>query len=382
MRKKVMVSGCYDLLHSGHIRFLELAAEYGDLYVRIGTDENIRLLKGHAPKFNEAERLYIVGALKFVTEVKLSSGSGQLDFAPDLLTVKPDIFIVNEDGNSAEKRSLCTSLGIEYLVLPRTPKEGLPVRSSTAIKAGIADGKSCEVPYRLCIAGGWMDQPFISTYAPGSVVTVQIQPRADFMKRSGLATSTRKTLERLVKYHPEIDDKSELAKLLFGYENLPGTKYISGSQDAIGLTHPGVNRLDYDGGFWPVHVESCLDEDVCAWLEKHLRLVALHERPNNYDPLLNQNLTREGIQRLAMTGRMCYDAILRKDLATLGRSFTMTHDAWREILPFTTSPEIDAELNSYNHLCTGRITSGSGGGYIILATDKEIVGSFGVKVIR
>lgn len=378
MNKKVLVSGCFDLLHSGHIRFLEIASEYGDLYVRIGSDDNIFQLKGHKPKFNQEERLYILQSLKAVHDVHVSSGNGYLDFEPDIKLINPNVFIVNEDGDLPEKRELCNRLGVHYVVLKRDPKEGLPTRSSTSVKAEI----ELQVPYRLCLAGGWMDQPFISTHAPGSVVTIQIEARPDFMTRSGLATSTRKTLAKLQKYTSSIEDKIELAKLLFGYENPPGTKYISGSQDAIGLTHPGINRIDYDGRFWPTHVESCLEDSICDWLEQHLRLVPLHERPNNYDPLLNQNLTREGIQRLAMTGRMCYDAILRKDIKALGNSLTATHDAWREILPFTTNKEIDDDLNMYNSVCAGRTTSGSGGGYIIIATDQFIPNSFGVKILR
>ena len=299
------------------------------------------------PKFNEKERKYMVESIAFVKEARIASGSGYLDYEPDLVEIKPDIFVVNEDGDRPEKRRLCEKYGVEYLVLPRIPKDGLPVRSSTAVKAGT------ELPYRLCLAGGWMDQPFISAYASGSVVTVQIDASENFMDRSGMATSTRKTWERLMKYNPSVDDCLELSKILFGYENPPGKKYISGCQDAIGLTHPGINRLDFDGNFLLEHIESCLDDDICDWLQDHLVLVPLFERYMGYDPLLRQNITRAAVQRLGMTGRCCYEAILQKDLAGLGRSLTATHDAWRELLPLTTSSEIDAILDSYNEKCYG-----------------------------
>ena len=45
MSKKVFVSGCYDMLHSGHVAFFEEAASYGDLYVGIGSDKTIYELK-------------------------------------------------------------------------------------------------------------------------------------------------------------------------------------------------------------------------------------------------------------------------------------------------------------------------------------------------
>jgi cytidyltransferase-like protein len=57
-KKKVLVSGCYDLLHGGHIAFFKAASEYGKLYVSIGRDDNIFNLKGKKPYFSEQERLY------------------------------------------------------------------------------------------------------------------------------------------------------------------------------------------------------------------------------------------------------------------------------------------------------------------------------------
>ncbi len=374
--KKIMVSGCYDLLHAGHVTFFETAAQYGELYVCVGADDNIQLLKKNLPKFNEDERLYMVQALRFVHEARIASGSGYLDYESEMAEIRPDIFIVNEDGDRPEKRVLCEKYRVEYCVLPRIPKDGFPVRSSSALKT------ARELPYRLCLAGGWMDQPFISSYAPGSVVTVQIDAPDNLMTRGGLATSTRATWEKFTRYNPTVDDCLELAKILFGYENLPGEKYISGSQDAIGLTHPGVNRLDFEGGFWPEHIESCIDEKVCSWLSDHLVLIPLFERPSGYDPLLSQNISRAGVQRLGMTGRMCYDAILRKDIKNLGAAMTATHDAWRDLLPLTSSPEIDDALNGYNEKGYGRITSGAGGGYIILVTDQDIPEGFRISVCR
>lgn len=46
---KVFVSGCFDLMHSGHVFFFERAAAYGDLYVAIGSDKTIRELKNGNP---------------------------------------------------------------------------------------------------------------------------------------------------------------------------------------------------------------------------------------------------------------------------------------------------------------------------------------------
>ncbi|MBM3295953.1 MAG: adenylyltransferase/cytidyltransferase family protein, partial [Candidatus Aminicenantes bacterium] len=55
-KKKAIVTGCYDFFHSGHVRFFEEASAWGDLYVDVGSDANIRLLKGGGhPLFPEAE---------------------------------------------------------------------------------------------------------------------------------------------------------------------------------------------------------------------------------------------------------------------------------------------------------------------------------------
>ncbi len=132
---KVFVSGCFDMLHSGHIRFFEEAASYGDVYVSIGSDKTIQNLKNRTPFFNEKERKYMVESLKYVTEVFIGPADGMMDFEPLLDIVKPDIFFVNYDGDSEAKRSLVESRGIQYIVRSREPKQGLPERSTTAIRA-------------------------------------------------------------------------------------------------------------------------------------------------------------------------------------------------------------------------------------------------------
>jgi len=134
MKDKVFVSGCFDLLHSGHVRFLEEASQFGELYVCIGSDKTVRELKKRETINPEDERLYMIGALKFVKKVFIGSGSGMLDFEPELRKIKPTVFVVNEDGDKIEKRKLCEELGIKYYVLKRTPKEGLPARSTTALR--------------------------------------------------------------------------------------------------------------------------------------------------------------------------------------------------------------------------------------------------------
>ena len=80
MPKKAFVSGCFDLLHSGHIAFFQEAARYGDLYVAIGSDRTLFELKDRRPVNSEQERLYMIQSLAYVKKAFVSKGSGMLDF--------------------------------------------------------------------------------------------------------------------------------------------------------------------------------------------------------------------------------------------------------------------------------------------------------------
>ena len=134
-RKKVVVTGCYDWFHSGHVRFCEEVSAYGDLYVIVGHDENIRFLKGAGhPLLPQDERRYVVGSIRYVTQALVSTGMGWLDADPEIQRLKPDIYAVNEDGDKGGKREYCAQRGIQYLVLQRTPAPGLPRRTSTDLR--------------------------------------------------------------------------------------------------------------------------------------------------------------------------------------------------------------------------------------------------------
>ncbi|MCL4827732.1 MAG: adenylyltransferase/cytidyltransferase family protein [Caldilinea sp.] len=132
--KKVFVSGCFDMLHSGHVEFLQRAAEYGELTVALGSDRTVFELKGRPPINSEEERRFMLANVACVKQAVISRGSGYLDFEPELRELMPDVFVVNEDGNTPAKRKLCERLGIEYVVLQREPHPGLTPRSTTALR--------------------------------------------------------------------------------------------------------------------------------------------------------------------------------------------------------------------------------------------------------
>lgn len=134
-RKKVVATGCFDWFHSGHVRFCEECHELGDLYLAVGNDANIRFLKGEGhPLFPQDQRRFIVGSIRYVHQALVGSGMGWMDAAEEFERIQPDIYVVNEDGDKPEKRAFCAQRGIEYRVLKRLPRPGLPRRSSTSLR--------------------------------------------------------------------------------------------------------------------------------------------------------------------------------------------------------------------------------------------------------
>lgn len=355
--------------------FFKTAAEYGDLYVSIGRDDNVSMLKGKKPVFSEEERLYIVKSIRYVHDAFLGSGTGMLDFEPELRRLKPDIFIVNSDGHKAEKEKICSELGIEYKILERIPEPGLPARSSSGTK------RNLRFPYRLCLAGGWLDQPWVSEVCPGPVVVAQIWPEIDFDNRSGLATSSREVAIRLWGNRYPEGDPVVNAKLLFGAENPPGSRYVSGSQDHLGLLLPGINKLQYSGEYWPGGIESITDKGTCDWLSDVIWLVKLNPRPAGYDPLKEKHLEKSFIQELADAGEQCWQGIVSKDVNVLGRGLTGSYLAWKKILPQTVPDDIlEIMERDFWKAYPGAITSGSGGGYVIVASDKTVKDGIKIKI--
>jgi hypothetical protein len=236
-------------------------------------------------------------------------------------------------------------------------------------------------PYRLCLAGGWIDQPWVSKICPGSVVVAQIWPTMDFNGRSGLATSSRDFGIRIWGDRYPEGDPVENAKILFGAENPPGKEYVSGSQDHLGLLMPGVNRLYYNGGYWPEKIDSSIDRDKCEWLSDVLNLVPLEPRPDGYDPLKEMHLEKALIKELGEAGDLCWKSILNKDLHGLGRALTSTFLSWKKILPLTVPDWVEEEMiTNYLPYYPGAITSGAGGGYIIVVSERPVKGAIKIKV--
>jgi cytidyltransferase-like protein len=133
--RRVVVTGCFDWLHSGHVKFFADAAALGDLYVVVGSDANVELLKGPGhPLHGQEERRYMVQAVRSVRRCLVSTGTGWMDAEPEIDAIAPHVYVVNEDGDQPEKRDFCRAHGLQYVVLQRRPHADLPRRTSTELR--------------------------------------------------------------------------------------------------------------------------------------------------------------------------------------------------------------------------------------------------------
>lgn len=365
MAKKVFVSGCYDLLHSGHVEFFRQAAEYGDLYVGIGSDKTILNYKNHKTVYSEQERLFMVKSIKYVRDAYINSGDGILDFIPTLDIVKPDILVVNSDGGSDSKRRLCEERGIEYVVLERDPHEGLQARSSTELKKS-----PCKIPTRIDLAGTWIDQPYVSCFSPGWAITLSIEPSFEIRNRCGLSTSTRNVIRRIWPYQLPNMDPETLARLVFCFENHPEREdgIISGAQDAIGICVPGLCRHYYDNHFWPEKIERCEDERILNWLEKHLCMIPMEPRKAGCSVVEGKDITTEKVKNLTFAADECWEGIMNMDLNTFVSGFRKSFDAQVAMFPAMIQGSVQSYIDKYSSIddvLAWKMPGAGGGGYLV-----------------
>lgn len=381
-RTRVFVSGCYDMLHSGHVAFFKEASAYGDLYVGIGSDATIEKLKNRRTVYSEKERLYMVKAIRYVTDAYINAGSGMMDFVETVNKVKPHVFVVNSDGGSDTKRKFCEERGIRYVELERVPDAGLEARSTTSLRTGVKS----HLPYRLDLAGTWIDQPYVSCFHPGWALTISLEPTEEFMERGGMSTSTRNAAKKIWPYELPNYNEEMLARLLFCFENDPEQDkgHISGAQDSIGICMSGLNRHYYDNTYWPSKIESCHDEETLSWLESHLCMVPMFPRRPGCSVVEGKDITPDKVKALADAADRCWDAIMRRDLHDFAAAYADSFAAQTAMFPAMIAEGVADYIEKYSRCSLAHKLSGAGGGgYLALVYDGEMPeGAIPIKIRR
>lgn len=191
--KKVFVSGCYDILHAGHLQFFEEARALGDyLIVSFASADVLWHHKRRKPSIPDDHKRALLQGLRMIDEVIVTQGHKEgLDFEEDFLRICPDFLIVTEDDKYAlVKQELCDQIGAQYTVLPKTPPRFAPVSTSSIVRWVQAP---TEAPLRVDFAGGWLDVPRFSR--PGEfIVNCAISPLVSlrewpYEKQAGLGGS-------------------------------------------------------------------------------------------------------------------------------------------------------------------------------------------------
>ncbi len=190
---RIFVSGCYDILHGGHLQFFEEARALGDhLTVSFASEEVLWIHKRRRPSIPDEHKKAMLEGMAVVDDVVIGDGHDEgLDFREHFLRIRPDVLAVTEDDQYAGlKRDLCEQVGARYVVLPKTPPRFAPVSTTSIIRWVQAP---TEAPLRVDFAGGWLDVPrfarngaFIVNLAVSPLVSLRDWP---YEKQSGLGGS-------------------------------------------------------------------------------------------------------------------------------------------------------------------------------------------------
>lgn len=191
--KRIFVSGCYDIIHAGHLQFFEEARALGDhLTVSFASEDVLWHHKQRRSSIPDAHKKVLLEGLRMVDEVIVGTDTDHgLDFKSYFLEAKPDMLVVTEDDQYGDlKRELCEQVGAAYYVLPKTPPKFTPVSTSGIVKWVKAP---TEAPLRVDFAGGWLDVPRHAregAFVVNCAISPMVSLRAwDYEKRSGLGGS-------------------------------------------------------------------------------------------------------------------------------------------------------------------------------------------------
>ncbi len=175
----------------------------------------------------------------------------------------------------------------------------------------------------------------------------------------------------------------KLAKILFCYDNPPGSKVISGSQDAIGIVFPGLAKAYYEGEYWPRKIERLGDESTLEFVENALYLVTLGPRHAEYDVLADTYIDRNGAEKLANATEECWQAIHQKDIRAFGHSMRAAFDVQIKMFPTMMNDAAARLIDRYKDVALGwKLSGAGGGGYLILVSKEPIENAVRINARR
>ena len=172
---------------------------------------------------------------------------------------------------------------------------------------------------------------------------------------------------------PNMDPKF-LAKLMFCFENDPERSdgIVSGAQDSIGICMPGLVRHYYDKRYWPIKIESCNDEDVLQWLERHLVMIPMEPRGEGFSVLEGRDVNETKVKALAKAADECWAAIMHKDLKAFADAYKASFNAQVAMFPAMVQPSkgdtmildfID-RYSAFDDVLAWKMPGAGGGGYL------------------
>ena len=179
-----------------------------------------------------------------------------------------------------------------------------------------------------------------------------------------------------------MENPEKLAKILFRYDNDPGTKDVSGSQDSIGITMPGINRFYYEKEkYWPSKFETITDLSIIKWLEDRLYMVTMWPRPADFVVLENTNISAENVNKLTAAAEMAWEGLNTKDIKRFSEGFTASFNSQIAMFPKMMNDKIARVIDMHRDKALAwKLSGAGGGGYLILISEEAIPNAIKVKI--
>jgi galactokinase/mevalonate kinase-like predicted kinase len=196
-----------------------------------------------------------------------------------------------------------------------------------------------------------------------------------------MSTSSRKKAIELWQTDIPQGNEEKNAKTLFCFENPPGTKYVSGSQDSLGIVMPGLNFFKYDNDYWPYEIKSNTDKHIIKWLEERIWLVPLYPRHATYDVLSDTSITLEKVKNLSVSAQNLWTAISNLNADEVGKAMVESFNAQIAMFPRMVNDDILKQIDIYKSSVLGwKVSGAGGGGYLIFFSESEVKNAIQIRI--